>query len=103
MVSPGPSRPSLLLPTSHAGGEGAVYVFPFPSLPSSGIVNAASFAHTVAPGSIVSMFGTNFANSPGAHNAVAPAGRCGDDHCAALELCPSEIGEIGTPGKIRTY
>jgi uncharacterized protein (TIGR03437 family) len=51
---------------SHAGGEGAVYVFPFPTLPSSGIVNAASFAHTVAPGSIVSMFGTNFANSPGA-------------------------------------
>jgi len=28
-------------------------------------VNAASFAHTVAPGSIVSAFGTNFANSNG--------------------------------------
>ncbi|MGD0302132.1 MAG: hypothetical protein ABSE86_34055 [Bryobacteraceae bacterium] len=50
----------------HAGGEGAAYVFPFPTLPSSGLVNAASFAHTVAPGSIVSMFGTNFANSTGA-------------------------------------
>jgi uncharacterized protein (TIGR03437 family) len=51
---------------NHAGGEGAVYVFPFPTLPNSGLVNAASFAHTVAPGSIVSMFGTNFANSTGA-------------------------------------
>ena len=51
---------------NHAGGEGVAYVFPFPTLPSSGIVNAASFAHTVAPGSIVSMFGTNFANSTGA-------------------------------------
>ena len=51
---------------NHAGGEGAVYVFPFPTLPSSGLVNAASFAHTVAPGSIASMFGTNFANSTGA-------------------------------------
>jgi uncharacterized protein (TIGR03437 family) len=49
----------------HAGGEGAAYVFPFPTLPSSGLVNAASFAHTVAPGSIVSAFGTNFANSNG--------------------------------------
>jgi uncharacterized protein (TIGR03437 family) len=50
----------------RAGGEGAAYVFPFPTLPNSGLVNAASFAHTVAPGSIASMFGTNFANSTGA-------------------------------------
>jgi uncharacterized protein (TIGR03437 family) len=50
----------------RAGGEGAVYVFPFPTLPNSGLVNAASFSHTVAPGSIASMFGTNFANSTGA-------------------------------------
>jgi adhesin/invasin len=50
----------------RAGGEGVVYVFPFPTLPNGGLVNAASFAHTVAPGSIVSMFGTNFANSTGA-------------------------------------
>jgi len=50
----------------RAGGEGAVYVFPFPTLPNGGLVNAASFAHTVAPGSIASMFGTNFANSTGA-------------------------------------
>ncbi len=50
----------------HAGGAGAVYVFPFPTLPNSGLVNAASFSHTVAPGSIASMFGTNFANSTGA-------------------------------------
>jgi uncharacterized protein (TIGR03437 family) len=47
----------------RAGGEGAAYVFALPTISSSGLVNAASFAHTVAPGSIASVFGTNYANS----------------------------------------
>jgi uncharacterized protein (TIGR03437 family) len=47
----------------RAGGEGAAFVFPLPTISSGGLVNAASFAHTVAPGSIASVFGTNYANS----------------------------------------
>jgi len=45
------------------GGEGAAFVFPLPTVSSGGLVNAASFSHTVAPGSIASVFGTNYANS----------------------------------------
>src|SRR5579871_392822 len=48
---------------SHNGGEGLAYVFLLPTLPDNGLVNAASFAHTVALGSIASAFGTNYANS----------------------------------------
>jgi uncharacterized protein (TIGR03437 family) len=47
----------------HSGAEGIVYVFPLPTISAGGLVNAASFAHTVAPGSIASVFGTNYANS----------------------------------------
>jgi uncharacterized protein (TIGR03437 family) len=50
----------------RAGGEGAAYVFPLPTISTGGLVNAASFGHTVAPGSIASVFGTNYANSNGA-------------------------------------
>ena len=41
--------------------QGAAYVFSLPSISAGGVVHAASFAHTVAPGSIISVFGTNFA------------------------------------------
>ena len=41
--------------------RGAAYVFPLPIISAGGIVHAASFAHTVAPGSIASAFGINFA------------------------------------------
>ncbi len=47
----------------RAGGEGAAFVFPLPTVSAGGLVNAASFSHTVAPGSIASVFGTNYANS----------------------------------------
>jgi uncharacterized protein (TIGR03437 family) len=47
----------------HDGAEGAVYVFALPTISSGGLVNGASFSHTVAPGSIASVFGTNYANS----------------------------------------
>jgi uncharacterized protein (TIGR03437 family) len=47
----------------HNGAEGAAYVFPLPTISSGGLVNAASFSHTVAPGSIASVFGTNYASS----------------------------------------
>ena len=42
--------------------QGAAYVFPLPEISAGGIVHAASFAHTVAPGSIASAFGINFAS-----------------------------------------
>jgi adhesin/invasin len=45
-------------------GRGAAYVFPLPVISAGGIVHAASFAHTVAPGSIASGFGINFAATP---------------------------------------
>ncbi len=47
----------------RAAGEGAAYVFPLPTISAGGIVHAASFAHTIAPGSIASVFGTNYANA----------------------------------------
>jgi uncharacterized protein (TIGR03437 family) len=50
---------------ARSGGEGAAYVFPLPTISTGGIVHAASFAHTVAPGSLASVFGTNYANSNG--------------------------------------
>lgn len=42
------------------GLEGAADVFLLPAISAGGIVHAASFAHTVAPGSIASVFGVNF-------------------------------------------
>jgi len=45
------------------GLEGAADLFALPSISSGGIVHAASFAHTVAPGSIASLFGGNLTGS----------------------------------------
>jgi uncharacterized protein (TIGR03437 family) len=55
---------------ARAGGEGAAYVFPLPTISSGGVVHGASFAHTVAPGSIASVFGTNYANSNGSSSST---------------------------------
>ena len=45
------------------GLEGAADVFGLPGISDGGIVHSASFAHTVAPGSIASIFGSSFAPS----------------------------------------
>ncbi len=55
---------------SHCGGEGAAYLFPLPTISSGGIVHAASFVHTVAPGSIASVFGSNYASTSGTASTI---------------------------------
>ena len=48
---------------SRTGLEGAADVFLLPGISAGGIVHAASFVHTVAPGSIASIFGVNFGDA----------------------------------------
>jgi uncharacterized protein (TIGR03437 family) len=55
---------------AKGGQQGLAYVFPLPGISSGGIVHGASFAHTVAPGSIASVFGINFAGTNGAAGSV---------------------------------
>ncbi len=52
------------------GQQGIASVFLLPGISPGGVVHAASFAHTVAPGSIASVFGINFASTNGSASSV---------------------------------